>query len=457
MKSLYKNILLAGATLMAASCSYTDLTPTDQIDNPFVDVESLEQTVIGAYATMSVSQIIRVSAVLSDDVIKGGQNGGAGDDSYQWNYTASTGDHNNVWSRQYQVMNEVNRVLRGAEQVPTANEDEKQRKANSIASAKFLRAYNAFELLRFFSDTEKKDTYGIPYTKKPITLETPGRNSVQECYDFMLNDLEEARPMLAANASKPAFASQPAADALMARIYLYMHDYENAYNKAAEALRAVPMAKKDQYADIWSDKSNADIIWKLPRNTGEEKIGTIFFQEDNGSSFEASPEILAAFAEKDIRRALFTDKGVDREGVPVDRIIKYKGTPENVGLSDGKMLRASEMQLIMAEAKAQLGDLAAANALLNELRSERIDDWKNQDFNSQDELMNEILLERRRELCYEGHRFFDMRRLGKELYKPLIDKTLEVGNFRWLMPIPQSEIQGNPTIAKQQNPGYAHN
>ena len=79
MKTLYQALCIGGMALMAVSCDYTDLQPTDQIGDEmiFSSVSALEQTVTGAYAQMSAKQIIRVTAVLSDDVIKGGQNGGA--------------------------------------------------------------------------------------------------------------------------------------------------------------------------------------------------------------------------------------------------------------------------------------------------------------------------------------------------------------------------------------------
>lgn len=459
MKQFHKYIMSAALAFFAASCDYTDLTPTDQIDDSmiFSSVDALEQTVNGAYGKMSVKQLISVSAVLSDDVSKGGQNGGAGDDTFQWTYTTSTGDHTSVWSSYYGVINEVNRILKGSESVTPADKDEEVRKNNCIGTAKYLRAYNALQLLLFFSDIENMDSYGIPYTKEPVVLETPGRNSVKECFDYMITDLNEARPLLsAATPENPAYVSQTAVDALLARIYLYMHDYKNAYNLAENAIKAVPVAGMDSYEGIWSDENNTDIIWKLKRFTGQETIGTIFWQGDNSSSFEASEEIINSYPDGDIRKDIFTGKGPDREGVIVNRVNKYKGTPENVGLADGKMLRASEMKLIMVEAKARTeGGLNEANKLLNEFRAQRIEDWTDKTYSSE-EILDEILLERRRELCYEGHRFFDMRRFGKDMTKPTIKKTLEKGNFRWLMPIPLAELQGNPEIAKQQNPGYSN-
>lgn len=458
MKRFSKYIMSLGLALATVSCNYTDLDPTDQIDDGmiFTSVDALEQTVIGSYGRMSVRQVLSISEVLSDDVIKGGQNGGAGDDTFQWTYTTAIGDHSALWSSLYQVMNEVNRILKGAEGVIPVDKAEEIRKNNSVGTATFLRAYNALELLMFFSDIEKGDSYGIPYTKEPIVFETPGRNTVSECFTYMLQDLETARPLLSQQeVDDPCYVSQVAVDALRARIYLYMHDYQNAYKYASDVLSAVPVSGKETYAAIWTDESNADIIWKLARKPGNETIGTIFWSADNSSAFEASEEFISSFDEGDIRKDIFTGKGPDREGVIVNRVNKYKGT-SNVGLADGKMLRASEMKLIQIEAKARTSDgLSTANELLNEFRALRIAGWTNHNY-STSEILDEILLERRRELCFEGHRFFDMRRFGKDMVKNIINKTLEKGNHRWLLPIPLAELQANPVIAQQQNPGYSN-
>lgn len=456
MKSIYKSLILAGATLMTTSCNYTDLNPTDQVDDGpvFSSASALEQVVNGAYAKISVTQLLRVSSILSDDVRKGGQNGGASDDTFQWTYTASTGDHNDLWSKEYVVINLVNRILAGADNVPTQNEAEIASKNNSIGTAKFLRAFNALELLLFFSDIDKGDSYGIPYTLQPIVLETPGRNTVNECFDYMIKDLEEAMPLLQQTTpDNPVYASQTAAKALLARIYLYKKEYAKAYQYAAEVLKDKPLAGMEKYADIWSDTSNEEIIWKLKRLVGEETIGTIYWSADNSSSFEPSDALIASYEANDIRLHTFIGDGVDREGVQVKRVNKYKGTAANVGLADGKMLRSSEMVLIMAEAKAQT-NLAEASELLNTLRARRIEGWEPETYTSQAEFTKQLLLERRRELCFEGHRFFDMRRYAQPITKETIKKTLEVGNHRWIMPVPLAEMQGNPVIAQQQNPGY---
>lgn len=456
MKKIFNYIFATGIMMSAASCSFTDLEPTDKVGDKeiFSSVATLEQALTGAYSKMSMRTTISVSAVLSDDVYKGGQNGGAGDDSYQWTYSASTGDHNTLWSSYYSVISMANRVITGSEGVTPANDGEVKIKNNCIGSALFIRAYTYFDLLRFFSDFDKKEGYGVPYSKTPVVLETLGRNTVAECFADMKSDLETAIPLLTQVApSDPGYASQTAAKALLARIYLYERNYEKAYTYAAEVLAQNPIAELNEYADIWSDESNREVLFELKRLSGEETIGTIFFSADNSSSFEPSTELINSFAADDIRLPIFVGDGVDRDNVPVKRVNKYKGTAENVGLANQKLLRSSEMLLIMAEAQANI-DLDEGNKYLNQLRAKRIVGWNTKDYATKEELLKEILLERRRELCYEGHRFFDLRRFNQAIYKPMIKKTLEVNDHHRVQPIPLAEMQGNPTIAKQQNSGY---
>jgi len=457
MKTIYKSFIALGLAVLVTACDFTDLDPTDKVgeNNIFSSVSALEQAVTGAYSQMSLRTTIQVSAVLSDDVYKGGQNGGAGDNSYQWTYSAATGDHNNLWLKYYTVIDMANRILDGVEAVPAVTEDEIKGKNNSIGTAMFIRAYLSFELLRYFSDFEKGNSYGVPYMLKPITLETPGRDNVDKCFELIIKDLEECLPLLSQNTpSDPAYVSKTAVKALLARVYLYQKKYDNAYQWASDAIKDKPFAGLSNYEAIWSDESNEDVILKLRKLSGEETIGTIFFSADNSSAFEPSTELIESFDPADIRLATFIGDGVDREGVKVKRVNKYKGTSENVGLADQKLLRSSEMVLIMAEAKTQTGDLQAANNWLNQLRAERIQDWTSTNYTSKEELLQEVLLERRRELCYEGHRFFDMRRFAQPIFKRLINKTLKVDDHLRIMPIPLSEMQGNPVIAEQQNPGY---
>ena len=220
-------------------------------------------------------------------------------------------------------------------------------------------------------------------------------------------------------------------------------------------LDANPIASISEYPNIWIDRSTKEVLFSINRTANDERLGNEFFWDDKSSLFEASQEIINSFDPADTRLALFIDDGLDRDNVPVKRIIKHKGATAKVGLVNEKMLRSSEMLLIMAEAKANLaGGMGEANSLLNQLRKNRITGWTDKPYSTKEEFMAQINLERRHELCYEGHRWFDLRRWNLPITKGLISKTLEVNDYHRIYPIPLSELESNPTIAKQQNKGY---
>jgi hypothetical protein len=145
-------------------------------------------------------------------------------------------------------------------------------------------------------------------------------------------------------------------------------------------------------------------------------------------------------------------------------IHKYAGKPytnadENV--AHAKMFRTGEMYLIRAEAKAETGAVSGANSAesdINALRAARITGYTDVTFASKQEAMDAIMLERYKELAYEGHRFWDLKRRGLPVERLASDAptanaaTLPAGNFRFLLPIPNSELQANPLM--EQNPGY---
>jgi hypothetical protein len=126
---------------------------------------------------------------------------------------------------------------------------------------------------------------------------------------------------------------------------------------------------------------------------------------------------------------------------------------------DIKMIRTSEMVLSRAEAYAELNNLASANADLAALRAERILNYVHVAINDKATLIQAIMDERYKELCYEGHRYFDLRRRSLPIVRDLADaggltasQILQPTNFKYLLPIPQQEKFANPNI--EQNPGY---
>ena len=138
--------------------------------------------------------------------------------------------------------------------------------------------------------------------------------------------------------------------------------------------------------------------------------------------------------------------------------------PQNAVGVFGRCLRLSEAYLNYAEAMAMLGNegMADATAALNTLREMRFDpeDFEEEEFDSQQELIEFIRDERRRELCFEGHRWFDLRRWGMPAltHKWYDDSettstySLEEGDLLYAVPIPDEALQSNGSLVQNELP-----
>lgn len=436
------------------SCDYTDIDPSDFNSDPFRDLQGVEGTVNGAYSLMDLRITLSLAEYIADDVKQGGQAGGAGTDSYAWSYSAGTGDHNGFWTKQYQIINLANRIIAYGKDTPVGNEAEQKQLNDYLGSAYFIRAYAHFDLLRFFSNFKNEDVLGIPYVSNPHVLGQPARDKVGDCYDYVMKDLDRAFNLLENVTPKnTAYASKAAVNALRARVSLYRGKYLHAYVYSTDAQRGIAQASAEDYPLVWADKSNAGIILKLPRSAGQSRIGGLFIGQDNSHVFGPSNSYIGIYDNNDIRKNVFFGKGPDREGDEVNIIKKYIGTPDNIGLNHEKLLRVEEMKLIEIESLIFQDRLSDANDQLNKFRASRIKNWGNKSYDKA-ALIEEILLERRRELAFEGHRFFDLRRHAKNIVRDN-GSTLAADDYRQLMPIPQAEMEANSNIPKSdQNPGY---
>ncbi len=119
------------------------------------------------------------------------------------------------------------------------------------------------------------------------------------------------------------------------------------------------------------------------------------------------------------------------------------------------------MYLIRAEALAEKGNITGANSAesdLNTLREARITNYTSVVLTSKENAITEILNEKYKELALEGHRFWDLKRRGLAVERLAADAptatavTLPANNFRFVLPIPLTEINANPKMT--QNPGY---
>ena len=311
-------------------------------------------------------------------------------------------------------------------------------------------------------------------------METPSllpvaRMTVTPFFAKLNADLVAAKALLPTTNADIFRASRHAATALQARAALYTKDYANAATFATEYIAAFPLASKTNFPLIWKDANNSEMAFKLSRTTtAGGRIGALY----RGTSANAAnigtitwrptQALLNAYDQvNDVRYgAYFFDepllKAISSRTIHSVLINKYAGTTYGTPtelLADAKVFRTGEMYLIRAEARAETGDLTGATADINTLRAARINNYTNASFTTKGDAIDAVMSERFKELPYEGHRFFDAKRRNLPITRLAVDAqgtalTLPSGNFRFILPIPNSEIQANPLMV--QNPGYTN-
>ena len=188
--------------------------------------------------------------------------------------------------------------------------------------------------------------------------------------------------------------------------------------------------------------------------------------------FQASEELLGTFVDYDLRLNRYIVKapaGNSGELMPMAFGKVNVGTtyylPQHATGIFGRCLRLSEAYLNYAEAMAMTGTagMDEATAALNELRAKRFDpeDYEEESFDTPEELVQFIRDERRRELCFEGHRWFDLRRWGMPSFthkwhdnaESTSTFRLEENDLLYTLPLPDEALQMNTSLEQNELPG----
>lgn len=283
--------------------------------------------------------------------------------------------------------------------------------------------------------------------------------------------------------------------AMQARLALLKGDYQTAYDKAKEVMgvSTYRLCDRSNYAAMWSADQGPELLFR-PLSTrtelGVSSTGTAWIgASDYQADYTVMPWVCEVGAnnlyshETDIRwQSFFATRGIlfNGEKINCPVFVKYPGntalnqTSTSSLLNMAKPFRLSEMYLIAAESAYELNNNEAANENLKGLRTLRISRYQypSEGFTG-DVLRDEIRKERLRELIGEGFRLSDLRRWGLPFDRKDVDyksadysRTNEIivaagrsvyysaNDYRYVWPIPSEELQVNPQIAAQQNPGY---
>jgi len=434
--------------------------------------EGLQAATLGVYSPLySASWYGRNFPVTAD--LKGGNakisplNSGRFRTDYLWNNTPDASHA--LWTRAYQAIARANNVINviedGFEEVGVDQSDLDQ----LLGECKFVRGLAYFDLARMFCQPYSA---GASQLGLPVVLITengkPARETLGVTYDQIEADLLDAAAKLAASSPNAGtdpvgWATSYAADALLARLNLYMEDWQTAADYASSVITNFPgsMYTAAEYTTwdqdgVWGTDGASEIIFEVYGAEGNSThsnwdVISYIMSPDGYGDVGASDDVRDLMEDVDVRLGLF----INTANWPNDYwSLKYPGKAPDGNLREDNIpvVRLSEMYLIRAEAILNGASVSGATAVgdVNMIRSNRGATALG------NVTLTDLYQERRRELCYEGHELFDLARTQRGLvrvdYDGAVNQNIPFPDYRWAMPIPQFEIDANENM--EQNPGY---
>lgn len=331
---------------------------------------------------------------------------------------------NKDWKQAYSCINICNMVLVSADELSANNQREELQQKRIKGEAYFLRALYYFTLANLYGKPYCAENLAAPAVPLKLTefVEDKdwGVNTVEEVYARVLADLDEAEAYLKDNEVKnhPYRADITAVYLLKSRVYLYMQNWTKALEYAKKVLE-----KRDGLLDLGTHTPGEEVLTKASPETifsmgGHILSASMYAARAEGSKYPAylvSEDLSSAFTEEDndwrTQYYIMNERiGGMTDGYDAWVFCKVKGWETGYKeASDHFMFRTAEAYLNAAEAAAYSGDETTARTMLKTLRDNRLKESREITESGQ-ELVELIRRERQCELCFEGHRWFDLRR-----------------------------------------------
>lgn len=335
-------------------------------------------------------------------------------------------------------------------------DNEKDRvKAEALA----VRSLLYFQLVNIYGEpyNHDKEALGVPVRlTADLTEEHLKRQTVGYIYEEIIVKglVEAARLMDPLPVIRKNYrVNQPAIHILLSRVYLYMEKYEECIAEVGKAIEqgAVLLDMVNALDQIASGRVYAPITYDNPEI--EWLFGPSAVLDGYAYQPGTAPAFRALWDEANDRRFLANNfrSQTGSDGTPNNSVLMTKPRGNN---SFGQSIRSAEAFLNRMEAYALSGEERLALSELNDFRKKRIMDYEEVQLSGQ-ALLDEIRLERRKELCFEGHRWFDLRRQGmpeiKHAYKfekggEVYEFVLEQGDPMYTIPLPNSLLVQNPGL-----------
>ena len=351
------------------------------------------------------------------------------------------------YSEGYRKILTMNAILDEIDEATGSEQEREMVKAKALAT----RGWCYFILVNMFGEPYNHNPEAPGVTLKLEAVYNPNamaRNTVREVYEQVVEDLEAASALFQKYPKQRGdyLVNGTATDILLSRVYLYMEEYDKAITAADRAIES---------SEGLCDYTALPAGFYYMTTYDNPEVEWLFAMVLLDQVFKPSDDLLSKFKPGDRRRDFLADDGSSGWVMPGIRKIEAANSWLN------NMIRTAEAYLNRMEAKvlSETPDLTGALADLNELRRHRITGYSDVNITDAETLLQEIRDERRVELCFEGHRWFDLRRYGMpsishdfrtNTVTPRLRYTLREGDPMYTLPLPRAAIESNPML--EQNP-----
>jgi hypothetical protein len=513
-KSIFATLIIA--LVVSGCKKQLETTPLQSVDDQtaLTSKENIDASVTGIYARLKNARqygrdMITHPEALADNGFATNKSGRLLGEANN-NFPTQTANHftTTIWINSYAAINQINLTLEAipALTLPTVTQTDRDRWNGQLY---FLRGLYYFDLARVYAyipgavvASQDKggvviSTTGISGFEDALNFK-PARAPTDDVYKLIVDDLTKSNSLLLSSASVNT-ANKLAAQALLAKVNLYRKNYSEAKRWADSCitLAGSKLTNTGNYVNNWRTATNNETLFQVAFLAASENIGvneslqtsfttlvtpaittqtggfgdlvpTLTLLNDLGITLTGG-NTLANFAlnasiasrTNDVRNLLF-EVGTTGRGNSKVECTKFLGKSGAINLDNVPVIRIAEVYLTRAEALGTSGSSvnneAAAIADLKKIKSNRYTDYAGSAMETADNaltgaaLLDEIIKQRRIELAFEGNRFFDLKRLGRDLVKGPHYNNVAFTDVRILPLLPQADLDINPNL--KQNTGY---
>ncbi|HEY4652365.1 MAG TPA: RagB/SusD family nutrient uptake outer membrane protein [Pontibacter sp.] len=496
---------LVASTLLLASCDkdYLDTTPTNQIldETVFTTTKSAWSAINGMHRAMFFQYSSQDQAgqgsvminmdMLGEDLVNTSSGNGWWISQYRWitHRNENAGSVEFVYRFYYKLIANANMIIANIDNADGPEADKKAIKGQALA----YRAWAHHQLVQIFAERYKETgdnkQLGVPLMLIN-TIEGQPRATVEEVYKQINSDLDAAIALLPETRNAKSHININVAKGMKARVALTMGKWDEAAKLAKEARTGSNM-KLESGTELMAGFNNVSTpgwMWGTAQVQDQTTYFYSFFAymsvNFNSSNIRQNPKAInsklyAEIEDTDLRKQWWVPKpitirdennkivGRDVGGIRIPgtysvfpymnrKFISAGGTGSSIG--DVPYMRVAEMYLIEAEALARLGQDGPAAQVLYDFAVTRDPDYELSTNTGQD-LIDEIMIQRRIELWGEGFRFLDLKRTNSALDRSganhvstVVGDAIKIpaGDKQWQWLFPRRELNPNPAIV--QNP-----